>query len=71
MTHPAIEEGKVAVITGGASDIPNDAQMLYSELSGEVRELRGDRSHFANGTALDAAGGLLMCEHGTRSAWLF
>ncbi|SNY92254.1 gluconolactonase [Cohaesibacter sp. ES.047] len=49
------------------SDIPNDCQMHYSELSGEVNVWRGGQRHFVNGTTPDAAGGLLMCEHGTRS----
>ncbi|WP_114008389.1 SMP-30/gluconolactonase/LRE family protein [Cohaesibacter intestini] len=49
------------------SDIPNDRQMLYSEPSGAVHVWRGGQRHFVNGTVPDAAGGVLLCEHGTRS----
>jgi gluconolactonase len=49
------------------SDIPNDRQMLYSELSGLTHELRGGRRHFTNGATLDRQGRMLVCEHGTRS----
>ncbi len=52
------------------SDIPNDRQMLYSELSGEVHVWRGGHRQFVNGTTPDAAGGLILCEHGTRSLTL-
>ncbi len=49
------------------SDIPNDRQLLYSEVSGDVHVWRGGQRHFVNGTTPDGSGGLLMCEHGTRS----
>ena len=48
------------------SDIPGDRMLAWSAADARVRVFRAP-SRFANGNAVDAAGRLVTCEHGSRS----
>lgn len=48
------------------SDVPGDRMLAWSAADASVRVFRSP-SRFANGNAVDAAGRLVTCEHGSRS----
>lgn len=61
-------EGPVYVPAGRYlvwSDVPANRLMRWDETTGQVGVFR-DPSNFANGNALDRAGRLVTCEHGSR-----
>ena len=49
------------------SDIPNDRRLRWDEISGAVGEFHKGFGRYTNGSALDAEGRVIACEHGTRS----
>lgn len=48
------------------SDIPNDRQMRWDELTGSVGIFQQGHGCYTNGSTMDRQGRIVRCEHGTR-----